>query len=146
MERNMIVEISLDSTKIFGSVMAEYALISAGKSEENEIPMQYARCDLEKIYKVVFMEETGRLCSSLAGYIDNCTATSDSTIGIIMRVPAGMPAVTLATMRKRMESWMVATVLWRFLLPVSSAQAECAGLAKRSRAAMRSLRQMLAPR
>ena len=58
MKNYRITNVVLDSEQIYRAMMAEYALIVAGKSEE-EAPMQYAKCDLPGIFKVLYNEEVG---------------------------------------------------------------------------------------
>ena len=58
--------IMLDREQIYRAMMAEYALVVAGKGDE-EAPMQYAKCDLPGIFKVLYNEELGVMCSKIGG-------------------------------------------------------------------------------
>lgn len=144
MENYREIDIVIDRTQIYRSVMAEYALISAGKNSDEEVPMQYAKCDMEGIYSVIFMEEVGYLCSKLMGYVADCAEENDTLVRISMRVPVKLDSTSDNVMLKRVESYLVASTLVKCLMPVKTSQTECADLGKRARMALRSLRQMLA--
>lgn len=145
MKNYRITNVMLDSEQIYRAMMAEYALIVAGKSEE-EAPMQYAKCDMPGIFKVLYAEELGAVCAKIGGYIDNVEATTEGFTRIALRLPAMAPAMLDSLLRRRMEDCIVASVLLRCLLPVKSTQAEYRQLVDRSRLALRSLRHLLAPR
>lgn len=135
----------LSGEQIFRSMMAEYALIVAGKGDE-EAPMQYAKCDLKGIFGVLLNEELGVMCSKIAGYIDSVeehTVDGGGT-AIVLRLSADAPAVNDKLIRRRMEDYLVASTLLRCLLPVRSTQSEYQMLVSRARLSMRSLRQLLA--
>lgn len=138
-----IVEIRIDREEIFRSMMAEYALISAGKSAEADVPMQYARCDFEKIFYVIFNQEVGKLCSSMLGYVADCRPHGETMMSIIVKLPLSINSVGISALRRRMESYLISAGLERCLLSVSSASVEAANMAKRSQASLRSIRQML---
>lgn len=135
----------LSGEQIFRSMMAEYALIVAGKSDE-EAPMQYAKCDLKGIFGVLLNEELGVMCSKIAGYIDSVEERTVDGGGtaIVLRLSADAPAVNDKLIRRRMEDYLVASTLLRCLLPVRSTQSEYQMLVSRARLSMRSLRQLLA--
>ena len=103
-----ITNVVLDSEQIYRAMMAEYALIVAGKSEE-EAPMQYAKCDLSGIFKVLYAEELGAVCSKIGGYIDNVEATTEGFTRIALRLPALAPAMLDSLLRRRMEDCIVLT-------------------------------------
>ncbi|MGN0212118.1 MAG: hypothetical protein ACI4AN_04110 [Muribaculaceae bacterium] len=136
------IEVVIDPEMIFRSVMAEYALISAGKSDE-EMPMQYARCDMPGICSVLTMEELGVLCSHLSGYVESCDERDGGLVAIVVRIPKSLAAAAEASVRRRIEDYLVASVLSRCLVAVKVSQREYASLTSRSRASLRSLRQLL---
>ena len=135
----------LSGEQIFRSMMAAYALIVPGKSDE-EAPMQYANCDLKGIFGVLLNEELGVMCSKIAGYIDSVEERTVDGGGtaIVLRLSADAPAVNDKLIRRRMEDYLVASTLLRCLLPVRSTQSEYQMLVSRARLSMRSLRQLLA--
>lgn len=143
MENYRIINVMLDSEQIYRAMMAEYALIVAGKSEE-EAPMQYAKCDMPGIFKVLYNQELGTICSKISGYIENIQESLTSLTMISLRLPAGAASASDTLVRRRIEDCLVASVLLRCLLPVRSTQAEYQALVGRARIAMRSLRQILA--
>ena len=131
--------IMLDREQIYRAMMAEYALVVAGKSEE-EAPMQYAKCDLPGIFKVLYNEELGVMCSKIGGYIERI----DGLTEIRLRITAGMAAINYALIRRRMEDYLAASVLMRCFVPVRSTRQEYELLVSRTRWAMRSIRHILA--
>lgn len=133
----------LSGEQIFRTMMAEYALIVAGKSEE-EAPMQYAKCDLKGIFGVLLNEELGVMCSKIAGYIDSVEERTDGGTAIVLRLLADAPAVNDKLIRRRMEDYLVASTLLRCLLPVRSTQSEYRMLVSRARLSMRAMRNLLA--
>ena len=137
------LEIKLDVKRMYASLMSEYALMSAGKSED-EMPMQYARCEMPAICEVLFMEEIGTMCSRIGGYVDDCNEDSDGLVSLKMRLPVDLPTEADSMLRRGMERYLVAAVLGRCLVPVRVSQAEYSAVVQRSRCAMRSLRQILA--
>lgn len=137
------IDIVIDRTEVRKSVMAEYALISAGKSDERDVPMQYAKCDLEGIFSVIFAEEVGYLCSHMMGYADDYV--EDGTlVKFAVRVSAALETTADALLRKRMESFLVSAALLRILMPVASAQRECVALEHRAKTSLRAVRHILA--
>lgn len=142
--RYCLVEFAIDRTEIFRSMMAHYALLSAGKSDESQIPMQYARCDIEKIFNdEIFYKEMVALCGQLSAWVRGCRWTSDTTVGLTVRVPRHLPRATVGAMRRGVESCLVAMCLRRCLVPVPAAEREIAALADRSRLSLSAVRQML---
>ena len=77
--------IMLDREQIYRAMMAEYALVVAGKSEE-EAPMQYAKCDLPGIFKVLYNEELGVMCSKIGGDIEHIDDSADGLTEIRLRI------------------------------------------------------------
>ncbi|MGN1245771.1 MAG: hypothetical protein ACI4UN_03980 [Muribaculaceae bacterium] len=143
MENYRIKTYVLDREQIYRAMMAEYALVVAGKDDE-EAPMQYAKCDLPAIFRVLYNEELGVMCSKISGYIAQIDESADGLTHIVMRMPAGLATVKDALIRRRMEDYLVASVLMRCFVPVRSTRDEYEMLVSRARLAMRSMRQMLA--
>lgn len=138
-----IVEIRIDRDEIFRSMMAEYALISAGKSADDDVPMQYARCNFEKIFYVIFNQEVATLCSSMLGYVADCRPHGETMMSILVKLPLSINSVGINALRRRMEGYLISAGLERCLLSVSSTSLEAAEMAKRSRASLQSIRRML---
>ncbi len=137
------IDVVIDREEVLRSVMAEYALISAGKNDDRDVPMQYAKCDLAGIFGVVMDEEVGYICSRMMGYAEDCVADG-SLMKITVRVSAQLEAAADAVLRKRIEGYLVAAILMRFLMPVASAQRECVALEKRAKSSLRAVRNILA--
>lgn len=135
--------IVLDRVQIFKSIMAEYALISTGKTDEKDIPMQYAKCDLEGIFKVIYAEEVGYVCSRMMGYADSCSEEG-TLMKIGMHLSSRLDTTVDTTLRMRIESYLIAAVLMRFLMSVPSARNECVALERRAKASLRAVRHILA--
>ena len=143
MENYRTMTIMLDREQIYRAMMAEYALVVAGKSDE-EAPMQYAKCDLPGIFKVLYNEELGVMCSKIGGYIENIDDSADGLTEIKLRIPAGVATINYALIRRRMEDYLAASVLMRCFVPVRSTRQEYELLVSRTRLAMRSIRHILA--
>ena len=137
------IDVAIDRNEVLRSVMAEYALISAGKNDDRDVPMQYAKCDLMGIFSVVIDEEVGYMCSRMLGYADELVADG-SIMKIAVRVSPRLDAAADSVLRKRMEDYLVAAILMRFLMPVPSARTECVALEKRAKSALRAVRHILA--
>ena len=106
--------------------------------------MQYAKCDLPGIFKVLYNEELGVMCSKIGGYIERIDDSADGLTEIRLRITAGMAAINYALIRRRMEDYLAASVLMRCFVPVRSTRREYELLVSRTRLAMRSIRHILA--
>lgn len=143
MTQYRFIDIAIDRTQIFRNFMAEYALISASKIDEEEIPMQYARCDLQGIFEELFAEEIGYLCSQMLGYVSNCTEDG-SIFRLSLNISSNLDTSTDSIIRKRIESYLTAATLSKCLMPINSISIECAAIEKRAKLALRALRHILA--